>query len=72
MKCLDRVASFLLYATIVDFSLEALDFIHRLYESEESINILADMVVNKLFVSLRVYDLLGREVRVLVNERQPA
>ncbi len=23
-------------------------------------------------VSLRVYDLLGREVRVLVNERQPA
>ncbi|MEE9466471.1 MAG: NrfD/PsrC family molybdoenzyme membrane anchor subunit [Candidatus Neomarinimicrobiota bacterium] len=58
MKCLDRVASFLLYATIVDFSLEALDFIHRLYESEESINILADMVVNKLFVSLVVMQVL--------------
>jgi Ni/Fe-hydrogenase subunit HybB-like protein len=58
MKCLDKVASYLLYAVIVDFSLEALDFVHRLYESEESINILADMVFNKLFVSLVVMQIL--------------
>ena len=41
MSCLDKLASFLLYALIVDFSLEILDFIHRLYESEESIKILS-------------------------------
>jgi Ni/Fe-hydrogenase subunit HybB-like protein len=58
MKCVDRIASFLLYAVIVDFSLEALDFLHRLYESEESIHILTDMVLNKLFISLIVIQIL--------------
>ena len=58
MKCLDKIASFLLYAVIIDFSLEALDFIHRLYESEESIKILSDMVMNKLFLSLVVMQIL--------------
>ena len=58
MKCLDRVASFLFYAVIVDFSLELLDFIHRLYESEESIKILTELVVNKLFTSLVVIQVL--------------
>lgn len=58
MPCLDKVASYLLYAVIVDFSLEALDFIHRLYESEESIHILSDMVFNKLFISLVVMQIL--------------
>jgi Ni/Fe-hydrogenase subunit HybB-like protein len=52
MQCLDKMMSYLFYAVIVDFSLEALDFIHRLYESEESINILSTLVVNKLFLSL--------------------
>ena len=58
MPCLDKIASFLLYAMIVDFSLEALDFIHRIYESEESIKILAELVSGKLFVSLVVIQLL--------------
>jgi len=58
MKCLDKVASFMLYAMIVDFSLEALDFIHRVYESEESIKILGELVSGKLFVSLIVVQLL--------------
>jgi Ni/Fe-hydrogenase subunit HybB-like protein len=52
MQCLNKMMSYLFYAVIVDFSLEALDFIHRLYESEESINILSTLVVNKLFLSL--------------------
>jgi Ni/Fe-hydrogenase subunit HybB-like protein len=43
---------------IVDFSLETLDFIHRIYESEESIKILAELVRGKLFVSLVVVQLL--------------
>ncbi|MEE8437635.1 MAG: NrfD/PsrC family molybdoenzyme membrane anchor subunit [Candidatus Neomarinimicrobiota bacterium] len=58
MICLDKIASFLLYAVIVDFSLESLDFLHRIYESEESIHILSEMVINKLFISLVVMQLL--------------
>ena len=58
MKCLDRTASFLFYAVIVDFSIEVLDFIHRLYESEESIKILSELVTTKLFMSLVVLQIL--------------
>ena len=58
MQCLDRIASFLFYAVIVDFSIEVLDFIHRLYESEESIKILAQLVNTKLFMSLVVLQVL--------------
>jgi len=58
MKCLDKIASFLFYAVIVDFSLELLDFIHRLYESEESIKILSALIINKLFISLVVVQVL--------------
>lgn len=58
MKCLDKMASYLFYAVIVDFSLELLDFIHRLYESEESIKILSELVMSKLFVSLGIIQVL--------------
>ena len=58
MTCLDKLASFLFYIMIIDFTLEALDFIHRIYESEESIKILAELVSGKLFVSLVVIQLL--------------
>jgi len=58
MTCLDKVASFLFYAIIVDFSIEVLDFIHRLYESEESIKILSQLVTTKLFMSLVVLQIL--------------
>jgi len=58
MKCADKLASFLLYALIVDFSLEMLDFIHRLYEAEESIAILQQMIASRLFVSLIVLQIL--------------
>ncbi len=54
MTCLDKLASFLFYALIVDFSLELLDFIHRLYEAEESIQILSQLVASRLFISLVV------------------
>jgi Ni/Fe-hydrogenase subunit HybB-like protein len=58
MACLDKLASFLLYALIVDLSLETLDFIHRLYESEESIGILRELIFSKLFISLTIVQLL--------------
>ncbi len=58
MQCLDKMASFLFYAVIVDFSIEVLDFIHRLYESEESIKILSALVETKLFMSLVILQIL--------------
>jgi len=58
MKCLNTLASFLLYALIIDISLEALDFIHRLYESEESIEILERLIFTKLFLSLTIVQIL--------------
>ncbi|MCK9409955.1 MAG: NrfD/PsrC family molybdoenzyme membrane anchor subunit [Bacteriovoracaceae bacterium] len=58
MVCVDKMASFLFVAVVIDFSLEMLDFIHRLYESEESIKILSDLVMNKLFISLGIVQVL--------------
>jgi Ni/Fe-hydrogenase subunit HybB-like protein len=58
MACLDKLASFLLYALIVDLSLELLDFIHRLYESEESIGILSELIFRKLYISLTIVQIL--------------
>lgn len=58
MPCLNKLASFLLYALIIDLSLETLDFIHRLYESEESILILRELIWTKLFVSLTIVQVL--------------
>jgi len=57
MACLDKLANFLFYTMIVSFSLEALDFIHRIYESEESIKILSQLISGRLFVSLVVIQL---------------
>jgi predicted membrane protein len=38
--------------------LEILDFIHRMYESEESIGILAELIVSKLYLSLAIVQVL--------------
>ena len=58
MPCLNKLASFLLYAIILDVSLEILDFIHRVYESEESIEILSELIFSKLFISLTIVQIL--------------
>jgi Ni/Fe-hydrogenase subunit HybB-like protein len=58
MKCVDKGMSFLFYAVIVDFSLEFVDFIHRIYQSEEEIKILGELVMTKLFLSLVIIQVL--------------
>ena len=58
MRCLDKLAQFLFYAIVIDLSLEVLDFLHRLYESEESIEILSSLIEGRLFISLIVLQLL--------------
>jgi Ni/Fe-hydrogenase subunit HybB-like protein len=58
MACLNKLGEFVLYALIIDFALEFLDFIHRLYESEESIHILSQLITDRLFISLVVLQVL--------------
>lgn len=51
MRCVDTVAMYLFYTFIIDFSLEMLDLIHRIYEADESFRTLDFMVHTKLYFS---------------------
>jgi Ni/Fe-hydrogenase subunit HybB-like protein len=51
MLCLDTIAKYLFFAFLIDFSLEALDLVHRIYEAGESFGALDFMVKTRLFVS---------------------
>jgi Ni/Fe-hydrogenase subunit HybB-like protein len=50
MRCVDTVARYLFYTFIIDFSLEMLDLIHRIYEADESFRSLNFMVHTRLYV----------------------
>ena len=54
MKCLDTIARYLLFILIIDFTLESLDQIHRIYEAEESFDIIKVLVNGKLNITLFV------------------
>jgi Ni/Fe-hydrogenase subunit HybB-like protein len=67
MRCVDTVASYLFYTFIIDFSLEMLDLIHRIYESDESFRSLDFMVHTKLYMShIVVQILLGTVTPILL------
>jgi Ni/Fe-hydrogenase subunit HybB-like protein len=51
MNCVDTIAMYLFYTFIIDFSLEMLDLVHRIYEADESFRSLDFMVHTKLFFS---------------------
>jgi Ni/Fe-hydrogenase subunit HybB-like protein len=51
MPCVDTIARYLFYAFVIDFSLEMLDLIHRIYEADESFKSLDFMVHTRLFAS---------------------
>jgi len=48
--CVDTIARYLFYAFIIDFSLETLDLIHRIYEADESFHTLDFMVKTRLYL----------------------
>lgn len=52
--CLDAMGKFLFYALVMDAGLETLDWVHRLYASDESIHILKRLASGKLFYTLLV------------------
>jgi Ni/Fe-hydrogenase subunit HybB-like protein len=58
MLCLDTVAKYLFYAFLIDFSLEMLDLIHRIYEADDSFRALDFMVKTRLFTSQIVVQIL--------------
>jgi Ni/Fe-hydrogenase subunit HybB-like protein len=51
MRCVDTIAMYMFYIFIIDFSLEMLDLIHRVYEADESFRSLNFMVHTKLYFS---------------------
>jgi Ni/Fe-hydrogenase subunit HybB-like protein len=51
MRCVDSIAMYLFYTFIIDFSLEMLDLIHRIYEADESFRSLDFMVHTRLYFS---------------------
>jgi Ni/Fe-hydrogenase subunit HybB-like protein len=50
MRCVDTIAMYLFYIFIIDFSLEMLDLIHRIYEAGESFRSLDFMVHTQLYI----------------------
>ena len=66
MRCVDTVAKYLFYTFIIDFSLEMLDLIHRIYEADESFRSLDFMVHTKLYFSHIVVQILLGTVAPIV------
>jgi len=67
MRCVDTVARYLFYIFIIDFSLEMLDLIHRIYEADESFRSLDFMVHTKLYMShIVVQIVLGTVTPILL------
>ncbi len=58
MRCVDTIARYLFYAFLIDFSLEVLDLIHRMYEADESFRTLDFMVRTRLYTSHIVLQIL--------------
>jgi Ni/Fe-hydrogenase subunit HybB-like protein len=58
IHCLDKIAQYLMYTFIIDFSLEMLDLIQRIYEADESFRSLDFMVHTRLWKSQVIVQIL--------------
>ncbi len=56
--CLDAIGKYLFYILIIDFTLETLDQIHRIYEAEESFDIISLLLSGKLFFTMSIMQVL--------------
>ena len=66
MECLDTIAKYLFYILVIDFALEGLDQIHRIYVAEESFEALHKLVFGQLFYTLFIYQgLMGTIVPLI-------
>ena len=58
IRCLDKIAQYLMYTFIIDFSLEMLDLLQRIYEADESFHSLDFMVHTRLWTSQVIIQIL--------------
>ncbi|WP_340111585.1 NrfD/PsrC family molybdoenzyme membrane anchor subunit [Maribellus mangrovi] len=66
MLCLDEIGKYLFYVLVLDFALESLDQVHRIYEAEESFEILDVLVNGRLEYTLFIFQgLLGTIIPLL-------
>jgi len=66
MRCVDTIARYLFYTFLIDFSLEMLDLVHRIYEADESFRSLDFMVHSRLYVSQVVIQIAAGTVVPIV------
>jgi Ni/Fe-hydrogenase subunit HybB-like protein len=66
MHCVDKIAMYMFYIFIIDFSLEMLDLIHRIYEADESFRSLNFMAHTKLFFSQIIVQIVVGTVTPLI------
>ncbi len=58
MRCVDTIAQYLLYTFLIDFTLEMLDLVQRIYEADESFRSIGFMLHTKLFFSQVILQIL--------------
>src|SRR5579872_2254670 len=66
MRCIDKIAQYLLYIFVIDFSLEMLDLLQRIYEADESFRSLDFMVHTRLWTSQVIIQILLGTVTPIV------
>lgn len=67
MACLDEVGKYLFLMLVLDFTLESLDQVHRIYEAEESFEILHLLVNGHLNITLFVFQgIIGTIIPILI------
>src|SRR5271165_3761543 len=66
IRCLDTIAQYLMYTFIIDFSLEMLDLLQRIYEADESFRSLDFMVHTRLWTSQVIIQILLGTVTPIV------
>jgi len=66
IRCLDKIAQYLLYTFVIDFSLEMLDLLQRIYEADESFRSLDFMVHTRLWASQVIVQILLGTVTPIV------
>ncbi|MGB0036880.1 MAG: NrfD/PsrC family molybdoenzyme membrane anchor subunit, partial [Candidatus Acidiferrales bacterium] len=58
IRCLDKIAQYLFYTFVIDFSLEMMDLLQRIYEADESFRSLDFMVHTRLWMSHVIVQIL--------------
>ncbi len=66
MRCVDTIAQYLFYIFVIDFTLELIDLIHRIYEADESFRSLDFMVHTRLYLSQIVVQIFAGTVAPLL------